>query len=352
MTKTYSRHYSQLTPNSLQTYSKLTPNLLKTYSKLSPDFLQLGWAWQNAIHRWKLKIFLFVTLYCLLHYLFEVLIKESIQHRVGDSSGHGHHVAHCEDGQHQLLLWWGDWLLEQGRLEEKGTDDYLEGLGYIKHQVVDVDWGPGEEEHQADQDQHQVGLLSSCKFPLTPRCCYGGCGELGEECRADPVVDDTHSQARYEVLEKEADDCVDKVERIIRPVLIYLVKIWCTDIKLWHLIAVTSHTLCQEVLPHLQLSHQVQGGGQEDREEQAGRSTWRPGIRLVRYRHVCNTTLHVCRDLSAGRAQDEKVPVHSYQQDGQRWEENTSRLETTNQLADNLLRLLSESDTGILMTDH
>ena len=148
--------------------------------------------------------------------------------------------------------------------------DHLEGLGNIKHQVVDVDWGPGEEEHQTDQDQHQVGLLPSCQFPLTPGCCYGACGELGEECRADPVVDDAHSHARYEVLESEADDCVGQVQRFILPVLISLVKIRCSDNnKLWHLIAVTSNTLCQEVLPHLQFSHQVQGGGQEDGQEEA-----------------------------------------------------------------------------------
>ena len=51
-----------------------------------------------------LKSPFFLTLDILIWYLFEILIKESIQHRVGDSSGHGHHVAHCKDGQHQLLL--------------------------------------------------------------------------------------------------------------------------------------------------------------------------------------------------------------------------------------------------------
>ena len=163
----------------------------------------------------------FVTLHSLLRYPFEVLIKEAIQDRVGDSSGHGHHVTHCEDGQHQLLLCWGDWLLEQVRLgEEEQMIDHLEGLGNIKHQVVDVDWGPGEEEHQTDQDQHQVGLLSSCQLPGHPGCVgHVPHGHLGREGPTDPGIDDPHCQARYEVLDSEACESVGKVMRFLRPVL-------------------------------------------------------------------------------------------------------------------------------------
>ena len=39
-----------------------------------------------------------------LHTLFKVLIEKAIEHRVGDCSGHGEEVTHCEDGEHQLLV--------------------------------------------------------------------------------------------------------------------------------------------------------------------------------------------------------------------------------------------------------
>ena len=48
-----------------------------------------------------------------LHTLFKVLIEKAIEHRVGDCSGHGEEVTHCEDGEHQLLVRGGDWLLVQ-----------------------------------------------------------------------------------------------------------------------------------------------------------------------------------------------------------------------------------------------
>ena len=90
--------------------------------------------------------------------------------------------------------------------------DHLEGLGYIKHQVVDVDWGPGEEEHQADQDQHQVGFLSPCQFPVV--CVDATDGYVGTEGTAHPGVDDPHHRAGDQVLEGEADEGVGQVENL------------------------------------------------------------------------------------------------------------------------------------------
>ena len=42
---------------------------------------------------------------------------------------------------------------------------------------------------------------------------------LGRESTADPDVDDPHHQARGEVLDSEADESVDQVLGLIRPVL-------------------------------------------------------------------------------------------------------------------------------------
>ena len=82
---------------------------------------------------------------------------------------------------------------------------YLEGTSYIKYQVVNIDRSPGYEEHQTEQDQHQVGLLSSCQLPGHPGCVGLVLhGHLGREGPADPGVDDPHCQARYEVLDSEA----------------------------------------------------------------------------------------------------------------------------------------------------
>ena len=46
---------------------------------------------------------------------------------------------------------------------------------------------------------------------------------------------------------------------------------------------------------------------------------------------------HVSRYLPGGWTENEKVSVHSYQKDGEGGEENTSRLQTSSQLAHNFL---------------
>ena len=85
-------------------------------------------------------------------------------------------------------------------------------MAYIQHQVVEVDGGPGEEEHQADDDQHHVGLLPPRQLPVVGVDATDR--HVGTEGTADPGVDDPHHDAGDEVLESEADEGVDQVENL------------------------------------------------------------------------------------------------------------------------------------------
>ena len=99
------------------------------------------------------------------------------------------------------------------------TWGYLEWLCNIKNQVVDVDRCQGYEKDYTDNDQHQVGLPSSCQLSIALVGIDGRYGLPGRECTADPDVDDPHQQARGEVLDSEADESVGQVVGLIRPVL-------------------------------------------------------------------------------------------------------------------------------------
>ena len=104
--------------------------------------------------------------------------------------------------------------------EDNQEQRYLEGMSYIKYQVVNINRSPGEEEHQAEEDQHQVGLPPPCHLPGQPGSVgHVGQGRLGREGPADPGVDDPHCQARYEVLDGEACQGVGKMMSLLRPVL-------------------------------------------------------------------------------------------------------------------------------------
>ena len=93
-------------------------------------------------------------------------------------------------------------------------------MANIQHKVVDIDGGPGQEEHQADEDHHQVGFLSLCQFLVHNGCVSQGYhGDVGREGSADLGVDDDQPQTRDQQLEGEAGDGVGQVVGVIRPVL-------------------------------------------------------------------------------------------------------------------------------------
>ena len=108
-------------------------------------------------------------------------------------------------------------LLQDGDNQEQR---YLEGMSYIQYQVVNINRSPGKEERQAEEDQHQVSLLPSRHLPgQLGSVGHVGQGHLGREGPADPGVDDSHCEARYEVLDSEACEGVGKMVRLLRPVL-------------------------------------------------------------------------------------------------------------------------------------
>ena len=53
---------------------------------------------------------------------------------------------------------------------------------------------------------------------------------------------------------------------------------------------------------------------------------------------------HVCGDLPGGGAEDEEVPVHGHQEDGEGREENTSRLKTTRNFTEISLQYILMSE--------
>ena len=103
----------------------------------------------------------------------------------------------------------------------------------------------------------------------------------------------------------------------------------------WYLIAVAGHTVSQEVLPHLQLGQQVQGGGQEDLEEEA-----RQGEEKACYKDAFEInqwfTDHVGGNLPIVGKEDEAISVDSYHKYGDGGKEEASGLNASSQLAQNL----------------
>ena len=45
---------------------------------------------------------------------------------------------------------------------------YLEGVGEVEDDVEDVEGGPGDEEGEGDQDQHEVGPFAPGHLPGSP----------------------------------------------------------------------------------------------------------------------------------------------------------------------------------------
>ena len=97
-----------------------------------------------------------------------------------------------------------------------------------------------------------------------------------------------------------------------------------------------SHTLSQGFLCDLQIGQQVQGGGQEDLEEEA-----RQGEKKACYKDAFEInqwfTDHVGGNLPIDvGTEDEAISVNSYHKDGDGGEEDTSGLNASSQLAQNL----------------
>ena len=90
-------------------------------------------------------------------YLVKICVKKAIEKRVGDDGGHGQQVADSVDGEHGQLLRFGGRTLPIMVIrhdEDDQEERYLEGMSYIKYQVVNINRSPREEEHQAEEDQH------------------------------------------------------------------------------------------------------------------------------------------------------------------------------------------------------
>ena len=103
----------------------------------------------------------------------------------------------------------------------------------------------------------------------------------------------------------------------------------------WYLKTEDIHTLSQEVLTDLLLGQQVQGGGQEDLEEEA-----RQGEEKACYKDAFEinqwSTDYVGGNLPIVGKEDEAISVDSYHKYGDGGKEEASGLNASSQLAQNL----------------
>ena len=97
--------------------------------------------------------------------------------------------------------------------------DYLHHVVDVERDVQDIEGGPADEEDQTDSNQDVVCPPSSCHLPHHADAgCFSTALDDWKRL-TDFVIDIANDDAGYEVLDKEANNCVDEVVGIIWPVL-------------------------------------------------------------------------------------------------------------------------------------
>ena len=76
---------------------------------------------------------------------------------------------------------------------------------YVKTNVEEVDWSPGEKEARAGQDEHLVGSLLSCNLPWSTQACQVWVIGLGDK-QADSGIEDTNEDTGEDKLDDDADE--------------------------------------------------------------------------------------------------------------------------------------------------
>ena len=76
-----------------------------------PSFLPLNGHGLSLIPWLELKSSKSRQVFPLPTHLLKILIEKSVEHWIGDGSGHGHQVTGSKYGQHQALVWGGNWHL-------------------------------------------------------------------------------------------------------------------------------------------------------------------------------------------------------------------------------------------------
>ena len=119
------------------------------------------------------------------------------------------------------MVWRRAWLtkIRLGQDFNRTAPTDLKHGGDIQRDIEEVDRGPADEEDQTDSNQDVVCPPSS--FHLPHHADAGGFSTALDDWKrlTDFVIDIANDDAGYDVLDKKANNCVDEVVGIIRPVL-------------------------------------------------------------------------------------------------------------------------------------